>query len=204
MRPGGCRLRGRALDLFLSGYVLEGLEVLLCGNELAVSLRVGNLRLIHQPARYGAYLDQLPAASEYHLGGLHRLTSRLHVGLRLHDAFRDCGSLCGTKNRFSLIHRAPGFGGGRNKVAVLEDRKQLALPYVIAPVDIELLYRRGNLGRQWPLILREECTVATDYPTHCLRGYYGDLDGRGRLFCRLFCSGTAGAERKNCGDDREE
>ena len=101
--------------------------MLLGGAILALGLRVGDLRFIHQPARQRALLEQLLAAVQDFLGVVARLAGGFQIGLRFDDRFGNSGAFGGAKIRFGLLHRALALRGGRDQIAVLEDGQQLSL-----------------------------------------------------------------------------
>ena len=57
-------LRGRRTDLFLLADALQRAQMFLRGEQRAVGLRVGHLRIVHQLARQRALLEQLLAVVE--------------------------------------------------------------------------------------------------------------------------------------------
>ena len=103
----GFHLRGRGLDLFLLADGLQRAQMLLRGEQRAVGLRVGHLRIVHQFAGERALLEELLAIVEQLLGGFLGLLGGIHVGLRLDDGFGNLRGGGGAQVGFGLGQNAP-------------------------------------------------------------------------------------------------
>ena len=121
---------------------------------LAARLYVRHLRIVHQLARQRAFLEQLLPAVVDFLRGLHRLLIGPRIGLRLHHLFRHRRRRGAAIVSLRLVELPFAFLGRRRQVAILQQRQQLSLPHMIAPVYIKRPHRRADLRHHRGLVPR--------------------------------------------------
>ena len=149
--------------------------------------------VVYQLARQGAFLQQLLPAVQHLLGGIELLLVALHVGLRLHDGFRNGRQFGVLQVGLRLVHLA--FVGGRrgHQVSVLQHRQKLVFLHLVAAVHQEPLHRSSDLRHHVPLIHREERAVRGHRAADGVLGHGGHLHRRGRFhFGFLFLGAAAG------------
>ena len=184
-------LRGGGPDLLFLADGLQRAQMLLRGEQRAVGLRIGHLRVVHQFARERALLEEFLAIVEQLLGGVLGLFGGIDVGLRFDDGL---GNLCGRDGAqvgFRLGDLRLAFRGAGGEIAAFQDGEQLALLDVIAALHEEALHGRGDLGHHRRLVAREEHAIARDDAANGVLGDGGHLDGGGRfdLLFLLFGAG---------------
>ena len=159
MSFGGRHLGLRALDLLLLADALKRFEMRLARLILAASLRIRDLRIIHQFARKGSFLQQLLPIFEELLRGVNRLLGGLHIRLGLADLLGNRRACRGTVIRFRLLELPLAFGCGRSQVAAFQLGYKLALLHMVAAVDVELPHRRADFRHHVGPIAREQHSV---------------------------------------------
>ena len=159
--------------------------------KLALGLRVGDARLVHQAPRDRALLQQFLPAFQQLLRRIHGFLGRCHIRLRLANFIRNRRIGHVAKRCFGLIHGRFGIRDRRGQVAILELRDQLALPHVIAPIHQKPLHRSADLGRNTGLVQRAQDAVHGDDAVDGIAFGFRQLHRPGRFFLlrRVFLVG---------------
>ena len=176
--------------------------MLLRGEQRAVGLGVGHLRIVHQLAGQRALLKEFLAIVEQFLGGLFGLFGGIDVGLRFDHGFGNLRRGGGAQVGLGLVQHRPAFGGAGGEIAAFQDGEQLSLFDVIAALHQEALHRRRDLRHHPRLVAREEHAIARHDAADGVLGDGSHLDGRGRFDFLLLLFGAGDKKEKRNEQER--